>query len=147
MRGLHWGVDNIKEGALRFTTNRQACRGTSKFLSSSTAYRGACGCNRKRCPGMAIGATPSNVILVGKKPVMNYVMAVLALLNQGVDEVVIKARGRAIGKAVDTVEIIRNKLLVEKVQVKDIKIGSQTIQGQDRTSRVSTIEITLKLAK
>uniref|UniRef100_A0A7J3ZKP8 DNA/RNA-binding protein Alba n=1 Tax=Fervidicoccus fontis TaxID=683846 RepID=A0A7J3ZKP8_9CREN len=96
---------------------------------------------------VAEGATPSNVVLVGKKPVMNYVMAVLALLNQGVDEVVIKARGRAISKAVDAVEIIRNKLLPEKVQVRDIKIGSQTIQGQDRTSRVSTIEITLSLAK
>lgn len=93
------------------------------------------------------GTTPSNVILVGKKPVMNYVMAVLALLNQGVDEVIVKARGRAISKAVDAVEIIRNKLLAEKVEVKDIKIGSQVVQGQDRTSRVSTIEITLKLGK
>ncbi|MEM4044525.1 MAG: DNA-binding protein Alba [Fervidicoccaceae archaeon] len=95
----------------------------------------------------AQGPTPSNVILVGKKPVMNYVMAVLALLNQGVDEVVVKARGRAISKAVDAVEIIRNKLLAEKVEVKDIKIGSQVVQGQDRTSRVSTIEITLKLGR
>ncbi len=92
-------------------------------------------------------ATPSNVILVGKKPVMNYVMAVLALLNQGVEEVVVKARGRAISKAVDTVEIIRNKLLTGKVDVKDIKIGSQVVQGQDRTSRVSTIEITIALKK
>lgn len=92
-------------------------------------------------------ATPSNVILVGKKPVMNYVMAILALLNQGIDEVIVKARGRAISKAVDAVEIVRNKLLVDRVDVKDIKIGSQVVQGQDRTSRVSTIEITLKLAK
>ncbi len=93
------------------------------------------------------GTTPSNVILVGKKPVMNYVMAVLALLNQGVEEVVVKARGRAISKAVDTVEIIRNKLLPDKVEVKDIKIGSQTVEGQDRTSRVSTIEITIGFTK
>ena len=93
------------------------------------------------------GPISSNVVLVGKKPVMNYVMAVLALLNQGVDEVVVKARGRAISKAVDTVEIIRNKLLTDKVEVKDIKIGSQVVQGQDRTSRVSTIEITIGLKK
>jgi DNA-binding protein len=109
-------------------------------------------CNQKKLKTVrtkmaAQGPTPSNVILVGKKPVMNYVMAVLALLNQGVDEVIIKARGRAISKAVDAVEIIRNKLLAEKVEVKDIKIGSQVVQGQDRTSRVSTIEITLKLGK
>lgn len=104
--------------------------------------------NIKKVENMATqGTTPSNVILVGKKPVMNYVMAVLALLNQGVDEVIVKARGRAISKAVDAVEIIRNKLLAEKVEVKDIKIGSQVVQGQDRTSRVSTIEITLKLGR
>ena len=88
--------------------------------------------------------TPSNVILVGKKPVMNYVLAALTLLNQGVNEVVVKARGRAISKAVDTVEIVRNRFLPGKVDVKEIKIGSQTVTGQDnRQSRVSTIEITL----
>jgi len=88
--------------------------------------------------------TPSNVILVGKKPVMNYVLASLTLLNQGVSEVVIKARGRAISKAVDTVEIVRNRFLPGKIDVKDIKIGSQTVTSQDgRQSRVSTIEITL----
>ena len=88
--------------------------------------------------------TPSNVVLVGKKPVMNYVLATLTLLNQGVDEVVVKARGRAISKAVDTVEIVRNRFLAGQVDVKDIKIGSQTIQSSDgRQSRVSTIEITI----
>ena len=93
---------------------------------------------------MESAPTPSNVILVGKKPVMNYVLASLTLLNQGVNEVVIKARGRAISKAVDTVEIVRNRFLPGKIDVKDIKIGSQTVTSQDgRQSRVSTIEITL----
>ncbi len=88
--------------------------------------------------------TPSNVVLVGKKPVMNYVLATLTLLNQGVNEVVIKARGRAISKAVDTVEIVRNRFLPGKIDVKEIKIGSQTVTSQDgRQSRVSTIEITI----
>ncbi len=87
---------------------------------------------------------PSNVVLVGKKPVMNYVLATLTLLNQGVQEVIVKARGRAISKAVDTVEIVRNRFLPGQVDVKEIKIGSQEITSQDgRTSRVSTIEITL----
>ncbi|RLG87391.1 MAG: DNA-binding protein Alba [Thermoprotei archaeon] len=87
----------------------------------------------------------ANVVLVGKKPVMNYVLAVLTLLNQGVNEIVIKARGRAISKAVDTVEIVRNRFLPGKVEVKEIKIGSQTITSQDgRQSRVSTIEITIE---
>ena len=90
------------------------------------------------------GEPKPNVVLVGKKPVMNYVLATLTLLNQGVNEVIIKARGRAISKAVDTVEIVRNRFLAGQVDVKDIKIGSQTIQNPDgRQSRVSTIEITI----
>jgi len=90
-------------------------------------------------------ATPSNVVLVGKKPVMNYVLATLTLLNQDVKEVVIKARGRAISKAVDTVEIVRKRFLKGKVDVKDIKIDSQVVQSPDgRQSRVSTIEIVLE---
>ena len=90
-------------------------------------------------------ATPSNVVLVGKKPVMNYVLATLTLLNQGVKEVVVKARGRAISKAVDTVEIVRKRFLPGKVDIKDIKIDSQVIQNPDgRQTRVSTIEIVLE---
>ena len=84
----------------------------------------------------------SNVVLVGKKPVMNYVLATLTLLNQGVPEIVVKARGRAIGKAVDTVEIVRNRFLPDKVTIKDIKIGSQVVtSAEGKQSRVSTIEI------
>jgi len=90
-------------------------------------------------------ATPSNVVLVGKKPVMNYVLAALTLLNQGVNEIVIKARGRAISKAVDTVEIVRNRFLPDKIEVKEIRIGSQTVTSQDgKQSRVSTIEIAIR---
>ncbi|RLG83163.1 MAG: DNA-binding protein Alba [Thermoprotei archaeon] len=88
---------------------------------------------------------PSNTVLVGKKNVMNYVLAVLTLIHQGVKEVVVKARGRAISKAVDTVEIVRSRFLPEKVKVKDIKIGSQTVTNPNgRQTRVSTIEIVLE---
>ncbi len=91
---------------------------------------------------MSQGPTSSNVVLVGKKPVMNYVLATLTLLNQGVPEIVVKARGRAIGKAVDTVEIVRNRFLPDKVVVRDIRIGSQVVtSAEGRQSRVSTIEI------
>lgn len=91
------------------------------------------------------GPISSNVVLVGKKPVMNYVLATLTLLNQGVNEIVIKARGRAISKAVDTVEIVRSRFLPGKVDIKEIKIGSQTVSTADgRTARVSTIEIVIQ---
>ncbi len=94
---------------------------------------------------MEAGSAPisSNVVLVGKKPVMNYVLATLTLLNQGISEVVVKARGRAISKAVDTVEIVRSRFLPGKVDVRDIKIGSQVVATEGRQTRVSTIEIVL----
>jgi len=50
-----------------------------------------------------------NVIYVGNKPVMSYVLAVVTQFNDGSDEVVVKARGRAISRAVDTAEVVRNK--------------------------------------
>jgi len=77
---------------------------------------------------------------------MNYVIAVLTLVHQGVRDIFIKARGRAISKAVDTVEIIRNRFLPGKVDVEDIKIGSQTVTNpQGREARVSIIEIKLRV--
>jgi len=81
-----------------------------------------------------------NVILIGKKPTMNYALAVIIQFNQGSKEVEIKARGRAISKAVDVVEIVK-KRLQPNVEVKDIKIGSETLGDPPRT--VSTIAITL----
>ncbi len=93
---------------------------------------------------MTQGPMSSNVVLVGKKPVMNYVLATLTLLNQGVSEIVIKARGKAISKAVDTVEIVRSRFLPDKVNVKEIKIGSQVVTSSEgKQSRVSTIEIVI----
>jgi DNA-binding protein len=41
------------------------------------------------------------VILIGKKPPMNYVLATLTAFHEGAGEVVIKARGQSISKAVD----------------------------------------------
>jgi DNA-binding protein len=91
--------------------------------------------------------TPANVILIGKKPVMNYVLATLTLLsNTDANEVIIKARGRSICKAVDTAEIVRNRFL-KNLEVKSVAIGSQQVTNPDgRTSRVSTIEIVLAKA-
>ncbi len=40
---------------------------------------------------------------------MNYVLAVLTQFNSGATEVSIKARGRAISRAVDVAEIVRKR--------------------------------------
>ena len=96
----------------------------------------------------AKGANPDeNTIYVGNKPPMSYVLAVVTQFNGGSQEVIIKARGRAISRAVDTAEITRNRF-VTNAKVKDIKIGTESITNEEgRNSNVSSIEISLTTKK
>jgi DNA-binding protein len=85
-----------------------------------------------------------NVIYIGNKSVMSYVLAVVTQFNNGFDEVVIKARGRAISRAVDTAEVTKNKFM-PGIEVKDIKIGTEQLVGEGGDkANVSSLEITLK---
>jgi DNA-binding protein len=86
--------------------------------------------------------TDDNIIYVGNKPVMNYVLAVVTQFNNGADEVLIKARGRAISRAVDVAEIARNRFLTE-VNVKDIAISTESLSTETGETNVSAIEITV----
>jgi DNA-binding protein len=88
--------------------------------------------------------TDENVIYVGNKPPMSYVLAVVTQFQgSGSDEVVIKARGRAISRAVDAAEIVRHRF-IKDAKIKDIKIGTESITNEEgRTSNVSSIEICL----
>ncbi len=88
-----------------------------------------------------------NVVFIGNKPVMNYVLAAVTQLNSGAEEVVLKARGRAISRAVDVAEILRNRFMTG-LEVKDIKIGTETIEtSEGNAANVSAIEIVLSKAK
>jgi len=90
--------------------------------------------------------TDENVIYVGRKPPMSYVLAVVTRFNSGSDEVIIKARGRAISTTVDTAEIVRNRFATD-TEVKEIKISAESITDEEegRTSNVSSIEIYLAI--
>ena len=84
-----------------------------------------------------------NIVYIGNKPVMNYVLAVVTQMNSGVTEVILKARGRAISRAVDVAEIVRNRFISD-VEVKSIDISTEEIVGNEGTSsNVSAIEIRL----
>ena len=89
-----------------------------------------------------------NVIYVGHKPPMSYVLAVVTQFQgSGSDEVVIKARGRAISTAVDTAEIVRNRF-IKDAKIKDIKISTESITNEEgRNSNVSSMEIILTIKK
>lgn len=84
-----------------------------------------------------------NIVYIGNKPVMNYVLAVVTQMSSGVTEVILKARGRAISRAVDVAEIVRNRFISD-VDVKSIDISTEEIVGNEGTSsNVSAIEIRL----
>ncbi|HIP63195.1 MAG TPA: DNA-binding protein Alba [Archaeoglobus profundus] len=83
------------------------------------------------------------VVYIGNKPVTNYVLAILTQFNEGADEVAIRARGKAISRAVDVAEMVRNRFL-PNIKVKSIKIDTEELESeQGRKVNVSTIEIVL----
>ena len=84
-----------------------------------------------------------NIVYIGKKPLMNYVLAVVMQFNSGSAEVVIRARGRSISTAVDVAEIVRNRFVPDS-KVRDIQISTEKLTGEEgRTVNVSAIEIYL----
>ena len=86
----------------------------------------------------------SNVVYIGRKPPMSYVMAVItSFTGSDTKEVTLKARGQSITTAVDAAEITRRKFMKE-LNVGTITIGTEEIQQEEGGTRnVSTIEITL----
>jgi DNA-binding protein len=83
-----------------------------------------------------------DVVFVGNKPVMNYVLAVVTQFNSGAKEVKIMARGRAISRAVDVAEVSRSRFLPD-VAVKNIQISTETLNTDRGETNVSAIEIIL----
>jgi DNA-binding protein len=95
-------------------------------------------------PGRPSGV-PSNTVLIGKKPLMAYCTAIVMQANTGGGDISVKARGRAISKAVDVVEVCRRRFFEGKLEITDVQIGTETIASEGEQSRnVSTIEIKLK---
>ena len=88
-----------------------------------------------------------NVVYIGRKPVMSYVLAIITYFNTpDAKDVVLKARGRAITTAVDVAEITRRRFL-EKMKASSIVIGTEEVTEESgKTRAVSTIELTLSIA-
>ncbi|MGN1321694.1 MAG: DNA-binding protein Alba [Methanosphaera sp.] len=85
--------------------------------------------------------TEENIIYIGSKPVMNYVLAVVTQMNNGKNEVILKARGRAISRAVDVAEIVRNRFIPES-DIGEITTATDEIENVDgKFTNVSSITI------
>ncbi|MEM1945432.1 MAG: DNA-binding protein Alba [Candidatus Caldarchaeum sp.] len=95
----------------------------------------------------AVKMVEDSVVLVGKKPTMNYVLATTLPLAEG-KRVILKARGRAIAKAVDVVEVVRRRF-VQNAVVEKVNIGTEEgrVGNDGRPRNVSTIEIIVSQPK
>ncbi|MBS3781711.1 MAG: DNA-binding protein Alba [Candidatus Natronoplasma sp.] len=88
-------------------------------------------------------ADDENTVFIGSKETMNYVQAVMMQFGSGSDEVVIKARGRSISKAVDVAEITRQRFM-EDTEITDIITDTEKLDDDEGgTTNVSSMEITL----
>ncbi len=84
-----------------------------------------------------------DLVIMGVKPIMNYVVACLTLFNDGNETVRIRARGKHINKAVDTVELLRRVFLKDLV-VRKTRIDTDLLIRDDgNEAKVSVIEIVI----
>jgi len=88
-----------------------------------------------------------NIILIGRKPIMNYVVACLTLFNSGKQTIIVRARGLVIHNAIDTVELLR-RAFIKDLEIQKITIGSQEFKkATGFISMVSTIDIEISKTK
>jgi len=87
--------------------------------------------------------TGDNAIFIGNKPFMNYVTSVVVqFTTKNAEEIIVKARGKFIARAVDVAEVACKRFLKDQIKLKDIKIDSEEFTNKEgREVRVSTIEI------
>ena len=87
-----------------------------------------------------------NVVFIGGKPFMNYVTGVvMQFTTNNSSEVIVKARGKFISKAVDVAEVVSKRFLKDqKVTVKEVRIDSEEFKNKEgKQVNVSTLEVTL----
>ena len=74
---------------------------------------------------------------------MAYCLAVMTVLRDDKSEVTLMARGRAISKAVDVAEVVRNQFISD-LTVKDITIGTEQMDTEEGGKRnISNIAISM----
>jgi len=88
--------------------------------------------------------TEDNTVFVGNKPVTAYVMACVTQFNRDKNSIVLKARGRAISRAVDVAEVLRHRFMKGLVEITSIETGTEQIETREgNLSNISSIEITV----
>jgi DNA-binding protein len=121
------------------STSKQTVEGAEKSTVEKVAEE------TKKTTKRILEKTPE-VVFIGNKPPMSYVMAVMTALSSGaITEITLKARGRAIATAVDVAEITCNRF-IKDLRVAAIGIGTEEMparEGENKSRNVSTLEIKL----
>jgi DNA-binding protein Alba len=89
-------------------------------------------------------AKDPNIVYIGRKPVMSYVLAVITSFNSSdTKDVTVKARGRSMTTAVDVAEVVKRRFMKD-LKTSKITIGTEELQQEEGGTRnVSTMEIML----
>lgn len=77
--------------------------------------------------------SPSD-LMIGRKPVMNYVLAALTMFHEGKTLVRVQARGRAISRAVDAVELLRRGFM-PNLNIRKIELGTEEVYTEKKEKR------------
>jgi DNA-binding protein len=116
----------------------------TNFISKKTIFKGFLSRLKKGESFVFIEMSEENVVYIGRKPVMNYCLAVISSLQDSESEVALKARGRSISTAVDVAEVTRNRFMKD-LNYKDVQISTEELQSEEgRPRNVSAITIILK---
>ncbi|MBC5792997.1 MAG: DNA-binding protein Alba [Nanohaloarchaea archaeon] len=92
---------------------------------------------------LTVAEEDDNTVYVGSKPAMSYVLAVVTQFSEGHETVHVKARGKAISRAVDVAEMVQSKF-EEEADVDDIAIDTDQIETDEGDElNVSSIQIDL----
>ena len=85
-----------------------------------------------------------DLIIMGTKPIMSYVSAILAKLAS-LPIVTIAGRGRRITQAIDVSQMIVKRMKDVGYEISDVRISSDLLESKDGRKRpVSKIEIDIK---
>ncbi len=88
-----------------------------------------------------------DTVIVGSKPIMNYIVACITLFNAGRSQIKVRARGKNISKAVNVVEMLR-RVFFKDLEIENIEIGTDVLKDEAGNERsISTISITLHHGK
>ena len=85
-----------------------------------------------------------NTVFIGDKPIINYIRSATIQLNKpGCSEIIIRARGKFISKAVDVSEVVKRNLQSRALYAKEIRINSEEFEKDGKKLKISTMDIVL----